>query len=427
MPFRSGTIAYARFDVHGGPETATEELLEAAAANVIRPPAVGAPPEVQAGLTAGRHMLDESFDAEECLFEDTVLLGMRLDVCRVPAEVRRAYRELAERAQQASGNLGRAGRADARDEADERCREELARGQHRRTKHVPILWRVRDRVLLAPAFGDAMATALIDLFQSSFDCTLERSAAGGLARTLLARRGGIDELRPSALSTAPVDSESGGETPLVPWAPAHGAEPDFLGNEMLAWLWHRARRGTTEIETSEGTISVAMTGSFDLECAWDTASRMALHASAPARAPETRAGLRNGKWPRKAGLLVATPETSFQCTLQGDRFHVSGLRVTPSEAVADELNDERSRTMWRVNTITDVDRALVAMYGTFLEERTSDEWTTTRTMLRRTIEERTGVRPAAPVEVAAPPAPAPEPASPTAEAEETAAEVAPMN
>ena len=37
MPFRSGSISYARFAVRGGPTAVTTELLEQLADNVLKP------------------------------------------------------------------------------------------------------------------------------------------------------------------------------------------------------------------------------------------------------------------------------------------------------------------------------------------------------------------------------------------------------
>ena len=124
MPFLNGTVTYSRFAVTGdSPRIIDQGVIDAFAANPARPTPIGVPPGPEAGWTAGRHILDESFSLERMTFEGWVHAGMRLDVVRVPPEVRRAYVAIAEQArgsameEGAPGWLSRTARREARAEA----------------------------------------------------------------------------------------------------------------------------------------------------------------------------------------------------------------------------------------------------------------------------------------------------------------------
>src|SRR5690606_31259586 len=184
-------------------------------------------------------------------FESSLLVGVRIDVNRVPTEVRRAYRALAESERAAgteTGFLSRGEKRLAREEADRRCGEELAAGLHRRSRLLPVMWNVESGRLLAPASGDRVVTALRELIEHSYGLRLQARSAGSLAWDLLADRGlanDLDDAMPSPFTAAPVsrgaarashegDEQRGdrwiprGEGPEVPWATAGGEPKDFL-------------------------------------------------------------------------------------------------------------------------------------------------------------------------------------------------------
>lgn len=381
MPFRSGSASYARHRVIGGPAAVTAELLETLAEHVVRPASVGTPPEVQAGWTAGRHVFDQDFVPEVVVFGETLLIGMRVDVCRVPAELRRAYRALAEAARSAEeGPIpSRSARREAKEEADDRCREELAGGRHRKSKLVPVLWDLRSRLLLAPVFGDALLACLRDLMLESFDARVEPLTAGTLAaETLQAGGRGRDyeDLAPTPFTHPPANAEE--ERPVVPWSGGPSGAKDFLGNEFLAWVWRRTFRGAHAFPTSRGEVAIAIDRTLDLDCAYDAGGSIGVRGDAPAGAPEARAALRCGKWPRKTGLLVAARGETAELVLQGDRFLVTGLRLPRPE---EPPTNERESVEQRLDAIGTIDEALVGLYRAFLEERCGGGWAAEREAL----------------------------------------------
>lgn len=396
MPFRSGTVSYTRFKTIGSaPKAATADVLDALKANII-PEAGELAVETQFGWTTGLHVFDTDFDPESVVFGPCLLLGMRLDTSKVPAEIVRAYRAMAHAARSKdteSGFLSKRSKREAAEEVEERCRRDLSSGAHRRSKLIPVYWDLERSLVLAPAFGEAASTALIDLFRATFDCRLEPLSAGSIALDILAGQGKTrtyEDLRPSAFTRPPPGaSDSGGEaeraTPAVPWSSAGPQPSDFLGNEMLIWLWHECETNERLIQTEAAKTALVIDRLLDMECAFEATGRQSLLATGPTRLPEAAAALSHGKWPRKAGLILALGSDEFELTFQADRFHVTGLKLPKADDPADTPRDELER---RVALIGDLDRALLGLFRAFLEKRTSPGWPDVRSDISKWIRSR---------------------------------------
>lgn len=419
MSFRAGTVSYARYRVIGGPEAPDPGIPEALADHVLvdgapaagpgndprgndpRGDGTGPRPEYESGWVAGAHLLDLDFSSERIFIADAAVFGLRIDVHRVPGELRRAYimeaeaqRRMARPHAAEGAPLGGRERREAREEAAARCRAELATGRHRRSRVIPVLWFLSRRLLLAPAFADAQDEALRALFETTFGAPLERLSAGRDAWLRFSERGGgrlIEDLRPTGFSTPPPGAGESAD-PTVPWA-SGGPEPhDFLGNEFLLWLWHHAIADEGLVETPSGTIALAMQRSLESACAWDVGGRIAITADAPGRQPEAHAALRAGKLPRRMGLMIAHRGEGWSLTLQGDRMAVSAATLPRPE---ERPGSEREDLEGRVRSIDALDRAVQGLYHAFLDVRTAGGWTGERDRLRAWI--RSGGGSAAPV------------------------------
>ncbi|MCA9284433.1 MAG: hypothetical protein KDA22_04410 [Phycisphaerales bacterium] len=386
MSFRSGSVSYSRFRVFGeAPAALDESFLKRLADHMIRPTPGTAPPEVEAGWTAGRHILDGGFTSDGCLFGPTLLAGVRVDTNRVPTEVRRAYRALAESERAAAtetGFLSRGERRLARDEADRRCGEELATGRHRRSRLLPVHWAIENETLLAPVSGDRLANTLRDLVQNTFGLRLQSRSAGSIAWDLLADRGlanDLDDALPSVFTAAPpqaelrkeerVDRRSSG--PEVPWAAA-GPEPkDFLGNEFLLWLWWLCEEDEGLVATRMGEVGVVIDKVLDMECAWGATGKQSLRGEAVTRLPEADRALALGKWPRRAGLILSAKGQQWELSFQADRFAVGGAKLPDPD---DKPASVRELLEHRLAAIADLDATLVALFESFLRQRIDSGW-----------------------------------------------------
>lgn len=395
MPFLNGTVTYARFAVTGDAPTRIDQtVIDAFAANPARPTPVGVPPGPEAGWTAGHHILDENFSIERMAFEGWVHAGMRLDVVRVPPEVRRAYVAIAEQARSAAmeegapGWLSRTARREARAEAQRQWEEEVGQGRYRSSKLVPFLWNPAKRIVLTPATSDAVLAPMRDLFTATFGGRLEPRSSGSLALDMIASQGllsSFEDARPDSIGRAPAGGQEG--HPEVPWA-SGGPEPkDFLGNVFLLWLWWRFETGEGLIDPPNGRpIGITIDRSLESECAWGLNGRQTLTGEGPTSWAESRIAVANGKWPRRIGLLVSDGEYDWACTLQGDRFTVSGLRLPRAEAPA---ATPAEAALQRIDSIASFDQALLGLYQTFITERFAPNWPTVRGQIGDWLNART--------------------------------------
>ena len=394
MPFLNGTVTYARFAVTGNaPERIDQGVIDAFAANPARPTPIGVPPGPEAGWTAGYHIMDEEFALERMAFDGWIHAGMRLDVVRVPPEVRRAYIAIAEKSRgsalgdAAPGWLSRTARREARVEAQRQWEEEVGQGRYRSSKLVPFLWNPAERTVLAPATSDSIVAPLRDLFTATFGGRLEPRSSGSLALDLIAPRGqmrSFEDALPDSLGHAPAGGVEG--RPEVPWATG-GPEPkDFLGNVFLLWLWWRFENGEGLIDRPDRrSIAITIDRSIESECAWGMTGRQLLTGDGPTSWPESRIATRNGKWSRRMGLLISDGEFDWSCSLQGDRFAVGGLRLPRPEVPAETPVDA---TRERIESIAAFDRALLSLYDAFLLDRFSDGWKTKRGQMSDWLDDR---------------------------------------
>jgi len=403
MPFRAGQVSFARFALVGdAPDAPDERLFAALAQHQLRPPSIGEPSEVSSGFSTGRHVFDADFTYEACGFGASVLAAMRLDVARVPGEIKRAYRVMAEDARRArepeAPGLSASARREAKEEAAERCRRDLAEGRFRASRLVPFLWDLAGGAVFAPVNGEAARSELAGLFDAAFGLRLERRAAGAVAREELDRRGSssllVDAL-PEGLSHPPAGAES--ERPSVPWAFAGGDVADFLGNQFLLWLWWTCEVAEGVFELTEPgvgatTVELRLERLLEMECAWGLTGRQSLRGDAVTRLPEATKALQGGKWPRKVGFLMAAHGREFRGTVQGDAFAVSGL-VLPEPEEAKTLSP-RQLLEERIDATLTFERLLRGLYAAFLSERFGRSWSTRHDAMRAWVAGR-GSRPVA--------------------------------
>ena len=405
MPFRSGSITYRRFAVAGErPDMLNSQLFEA-----LRKSALGElepikPGETHVGFTAGRHLFDRSFDYERIGFGSGLLLGYRVDTIRVPPEIKKAYIAMAEdaRLQPSKDGLGsylpRTAKKEAREDAMRRVEDEISEGRYRRPKHTPIWWDFSKSTLYGPVSSDIEVQALRRLMLDTLDIKIEPRSAGRVALDHLASKGraaDYDDLRAQPMSSAPPEIElareegarSSAERPELPWT---SNEPqDFLGNLFLLWLWWHCDAREGIVDTSEGEISIVIDKTLDLECAWGLSGRTSLRGDGPTRRAEAARAVQLGKWPRKVGLTVSQFGRVWECALQGDRFEVSGLKLPKPE---DKPQSLRAAIEERLDSFATFDSALMAMYRSFLDLRTSRGWDSCRVDMRNWISELGSVR-----------------------------------
>src|SRR6266403_5088216 len=95
MGFFSGRVTLVRFRVKGaGPKQFREEHLERLQTHAMGKQRVASSDGIEAGWTAGGHLLDTQFDLEKNIVNDTLLFALRLDSTKLPSDLLRAYTQI---------------------------------------------------------------------------------------------------------------------------------------------------------------------------------------------------------------------------------------------------------------------------------------------------------------------------------------------
>ncbi|MEM1109344.1 MAG: hypothetical protein AAGH99_11730 [Planctomycetota bacterium] len=425
MPFDSGRVTFTRFHVAGdAPSHVDDAFLSILAESRFQQSDLGTPDEVEAGFTTGLHVFDTQFTYEKNGYgtpgNGLALFALRLDTNKVPADIKKAYKVMNEQAAAAGNPTGFASKSEkreARETANEQIREELASGKYRKSKVVPILWDFASQTLYCGAAGTTVIEHLSRLMRHAFAVELDNLSAGVLAGNLIKAEGksrDYEDLQPSAFTAppdAPRSSESDddapsfadGSLPVLPWIAKSVDLKDYLGNEFLLWLWwhgEKERESPTIKTESAGDVFVALDKALDMDCAWDLTGKQTLRGDNPTRLPEAGDALTTGKWPRKAGLILADAEHQWQLTLQGDQFVVSGAALPEIE----DVETARELIERRLELIVGLSDTLNALFTTFLARRASGPWPNDRNVIKSWIKDRQK-------KTVAVPAPMPQPAA----------------
>ncbi len=384
MGFDSGTISCRRFAVVGeGPAAVDQNVLDMLSSNALRPSEIGIPDEVEYGWSGGRHVLDGSFTFDHNVFADALHFAMRVDTNRVPSSLKRAYRimeEEAAAAQNPSGFISKTQKRDVKEIVGRKLDDELRSGRFRRSKLLPVLWDLPAGMVYCNA-GGARLEQLMELFERTFGLTLAPLSAGVIAlRTLerKSRRRDYEDMRPTRFVHGQ-DGES--QWPEYPWV-LKGPEPkDFIGNEFVLWLWHEAESNGGTVTTSAGEVSVMFDRWLDLDCAYGQSGRDSLRATGPTRMPEARDGLRTGKVPRRAGLVLEANGRIFSATVNAETLALSGTKLPDVE------NADSPRVVFeqRIEMLRDVAQMLDGLVETFLQVRGGSGWEGQIGQMRRWI------------------------------------------
>ncbi len=363
-----------RFAVTGpSPKLIDQSLLDTLEAHALAPAEDSSSAEVEYGWCGGRHILDSRFDFEHNVFNDALSFALRIDTNKVPSELKMAYRILEEDALAAgnpSGFISKAQKKDAKDTLSQKLSGELSTGKFRRSKMTSVLWDTVTKTVYSPASA-TVSEKLIELFERSFGLTLEPLSAGSLGQRMLesrSRRRDYEDLRPTRFV---LSSEGDGHHPEYPWT-AKGPQPkDFLGNEFLLWLWFEAEHRDGVLKTeSGGELSLFIDKMLDLDCAYGQSGRDGLRGTGPGRMPEAVDGLRSGKVPRKAGLILDASGQQFSLTLAAESFSITGAKLPEVE----EADTPRTLFEERITLLRDLCKSIDGMYEAFLKVRCSSGW-----------------------------------------------------
>ena len=370
MGFDSGAIAFTRFNVVGKdvPHLPDEAMLEKFAGLALKPNEETTS-EVDYGWTGGRHVYDGNFSVGNCVYNDCVHVGFRVDTNRVPSEIKKAYVAMEESAaaeKNPSGFASKKQKKDAKETAGRQIDADLASGKYRRMKMTNVLWDVPNGVVYA-AVSLSMREQLQELFERTHGLTLEPITAGNLAMHRLetfGMRRQYEDLGPTRFAASDMQAE-------YPWTAKGDTAKDFIGNEFLMWLWHEAGTRGGEVKISaDQALTVMFSKTLDLDCSFGTSGKTSLKLEVPTEMAEAFDALRSGKVPRKTGLTIALHGQLYTLSFGGEMLSFSGLKLPEVE----KADSARVLFEERITLLRDFVQGFDKTYDAFLKLRASESW-----------------------------------------------------
>lgn len=381
MGFFSARVSFARYRVAGpAPGMFGPDHVEKLQAHAIGRQKLAAGDGVEVGWTAGEHLLDTSFDLAKNIVNDTLQFALRIDSARLPSDLLRAYTALelaALAAKNPSGLPSQRQKREAKEIARNRLEDEARDGRYLKRKSYPVLWDALSNELLIAATSHTVVDRLHTLFEHTFDVGFEPLTAGPQAYRLAESRGqtrGVDDSEPSPFLPGLSPSQ-------IAWV-VDETSHDYLGNELLLWLWYTLDNERDTIPLADRSeVAVMITRTLALECPRAQTGREVISHEGPTRLPEARRAIQSGKMPRKAGLILARQESQYELTLSAEGLTVSGARLP-----APEETEERARQNERVTQLRHLIETLDLLYDAFGSVRHGDGWTKELAQIQRWLQ-----------------------------------------
>lgn len=369
MGFYSGRATFARYRVTGpAPKMFTDQHLARLAAHAAGKSRMLTADGVEAGWSAGDHILDTEFDLAKNIINDQLFFCLRTDTVKLPSDLLRAYYaiDLAALAKNnPSGHPSARQKREARESARERLEHEAKDGRYTRRKTIEVVWDLKSNELLFGTTSVSLLDRLMVLFKQTFGHGLEAVTAGRRAYALAElhnRTRNVDDASPSPFVP--------GVTPTdVAWIPDE-ASRDFIGNEFLLWLWYQCDDESATFKVLDGSeVTVFMARTLTLECPRGMTGYETITHEGPTRLPEALRAIQGGKLPRKCGLTVVRHDVQYEFTLHAESLAVGGAKIPPPEE-----DDDRARLEARAQQVRDLVETLDLVFDAFGQVRFSADW-----------------------------------------------------
>lgn len=371
MGFYTGRLTFLRFKVDGpSPRVFTDEHLERLVAFQAGRQRIASADGVEAGWSAGEHILDLDFNPAKNIISDTLTFDLRIDTDKLPTDLLKAYYAVelkAFSAENPSGFATARQKREAKESARDRLEQEAKDGRYKKRRCIPVLWDAKSNEVLFGSTSVTHVDRMVHLFQQSFGYGLDPITAGRRAFQLAelhqqARQ--VDDSAPSAFVP--------GITPEdVAWI-ADDTSRDFLGNEFLLWLWFQTDGSSDVIplmDKSDAACMIART--LTLECPRGQTGHETITHEGPTRLPEAKRAVQAGKLPRKCGLTLVRHSDQYELTIHAETLGVGSAKL-PN--MPEEVTEPRAKLEERATQIRHLIETLDLIYDAFGQQRLGKDW-----------------------------------------------------
>jgi len=363
MSFESGSMTFRMFYL---PQLLPKNHVERFAAHAA-PPITTLGDDPIHGWVTGRHLLDTNINKDTAYYAGYLRTTMMRAEKKIPESLLRAECRMEELARMQSENraeLDRKTRREIRQEISAR----LLPTMPPQLKGMALVHLPESQVIFCEATSDKQ----LDALEASFRETMGFGVIPVSPEYAAARRLKYDIRDYTPTSFSPdCEDDSVGNSP---------------GQDFLTWLWFysEARGGMIKLP-SGGDFAVMIEGPLTFVLEGQGAHETVLRRGSPAISAEAKIALLSGKKLRKARLLLARGEDTWQVSLDAESFTFRGLKLPESEKL-----EPISRFQERMTSMTTFTTAFLEIFDRFMKERTTGKtWEKTRADIHRWVSERT--------------------------------------
>jgi hypothetical protein len=347
MSFESGSMAFRMFYL---PQLLPKNHVERFAAHAA-PPITTLGDDPIHGWVTGRHLLDTNINKDTAYYAGYLRMTMMRAEKKIPESLLRAECRMEELARMQAENraeLDRKTRREIRQEISAR----LLPTMPPQLKGMALVHLPESHVMFCEATSDKQ----LDALEASFRETMGFGVIPVSPEYAAARRLKYDIRDYTPTSFSPdCEDDSVGNSPGQDFLPCGG---DFA--IMI-----------------EGPLTFVLEG--------QGAHETVLRRGSPAISAEAKIALLSGKKLRKARLLLARGEDTWQVSLDAESFTFRSLKLPEGEKL-----EPISRFQERMTSLTTFTTAFLEIFDRFMKERTTGKtWENTRADIHRWVSERT--------------------------------------
>lgn len=346
---RGGSAVAFTWDQHAVPSS----LLGQLQAHRFRSIERAASEEVSVGWVTPGDPTGDSFDLDDLAAGSHWWLRFRVDAKKFPAS--KLAMEIANAERSRGKRLSSRERRELKDDLHER----LLPGILPRTQFVDVLVHRDLHTALLLSTSKAAQESFRKLCKDALGFEPKRLTSGTVA-AVTPGRGKLDGLAPTVF---PGGGPKQRDLPL---------STDFLGCELLLWLWWKweTASGEFQIAGDKPIVGIAIDDRVEFTADVDETSLVLRHGLTT-RAAEARAALKQGRVPTKARMLIASHRDQWTVTLDGESLALCSVKL-PEDS--DDCESTEDRNGERADGWFGLHGIVERLFDKFVVDRTSLAW-----------------------------------------------------
>lgn len=160
----------------------------------------------------------------------------------------------------------------------------------------------------------------------------------------------------------------------------------FIGAEFLTWLWFQSEKGGGAVNVpGQDAVTLWIDDRLELSSSDPGDQKNVLRGGSPSTSPEARAALKEERKATLAKLRLAKGEREWCFILDAQNLDIKSVKLP-----ALLTSEEDDRFFERVHLLEELKEVIDALFGRFLQVRTSNNWPEERAAISQWINAPSG-------------------------------------